>query len=129
MAERRHAARDAGSASVTALPEQHAVTQCDECRQWDDHPKLHYGERTMHHDCAPESVRRDVLGDGSVHSVTADATRAAFEGADNGLRGHDLRAHIRSTHTQEAPKAEERRAAEAERLAADADPDTDESGE
>lgn len=121
MADRRHAAQRAESdaENVTELPEKHAVTQCEECEQWDDHPKLHYGAKTMHHDCVPASVRRDVLGDGSLHSVTDAATRAAFEGADRGLRGAELRAHIRSTHSTEAPKAEAARAAAAEAGTAD----------
>jgi len=77
------------------MPER-GTSRCDECLQDDDHPKLHYGTRTMHHDCAPQSVRRDVL-DGA-HSVHPDLTRAVFAAADEGIHGHDLVAHIHRLH-------------------------------
>lgn len=84
--------------------ERHIATQCDECLAVDDHPKLHYGAATMHHDCASPSIRRDVLGDVSAHSVSNAATAAAFDGADKGLRGDELREHIRAVQKREAAK-------------------------
>lgn len=33
---------------------------CDNCGQVDDHPKLHYGAATFHHDCLPFYVVRDL---------------------------------------------------------------------
>lgn len=38
----------------------HAPTACDQCGQVDDHPKLHYGPETYHHDCVPHRVLRDL---------------------------------------------------------------------
>lgn len=114
--------------TATAEEGQHALTLCVECEArgdhpnngWDTDPKLHYGfdqieaetgrvlrrAPSYHHDCAPASVRRDVLGDGSVHSVAAEVTRAAFEGVDKGLRGGKLRAHIQDVHVKAAAAAE-----------------------
>ncbi len=37
-----------------------AFTECDNCGQYDDHPKFHYGPETYHHDCIPARVMRDV---------------------------------------------------------------------
>jgi hypothetical protein len=36
------------------------ATTCEQCGQTDDHPKLHYGVQTFHHDCAPYTVIRDL---------------------------------------------------------------------
>lgn len=97
----------------------HAEDTCTECLQTDNHPKVHYGldlveEGTgrlirkapvYHHDCTPLSVRREILGDGSVHSVGAEVTRAAFTAADKGVHGHKLRAHIADLHAKAAAAA------------------------
>lgn len=97
-----------------------AHEKCDGCEQWDDHLKVHYGldrveEGTgrvlfkapvYHHDCTPPHVRRDILGDGSVHSTAAEVTRAAFDAADKGLRGAKLLAHIQTVHEKAAAAAE-----------------------
>lgn len=123
MEDRRHADAAAQSPDEVTAPTgeaPHAVTQCERCEQWDNHPKIHYGAATMHFDCMTAKERREVLGDGSVHSVTAAATRAPFEGVDRGLRGDKLRAHITKTHARELPKAEAARAAATE-LAATAE--------
>lgn len=37
----------------------HTDTACEQCLQVDDHPKLHYGAETYHHDCMPGKVVRD----------------------------------------------------------------------
>lgn len=76
-----------------------AITECDQCGQADDHPKLHYGVSTWHHDCVPAKVRAELLG--GVHAVEG-ALASIFEKADAGVRGPDLLAHIQSIH-QEAP--------------------------
>lgn len=34
--------------------------RCDNCGQTDDHPKLHYGLETYHHDCIPARVMDDI---------------------------------------------------------------------
>jgi hypothetical protein len=36
------------------------LSECDNCGQYDDHPKLHYGPETYHHDCVPARVMRDI---------------------------------------------------------------------
>lgn len=76
--------------------ETHTPTLCEECLQVDDHPKVHYGPRTMHHDCTPPSIRRDI--EQGVHSVSQKHTMAGFDGTDKGLKGGELRAHIRRVH-------------------------------
>lgn len=70
----------------------HVPTQCDHCGQFDDHPKLHYGEATYHHDtaCLPLKVRQDI-GD---HPMVAAITAAA----DSGVHGEELRQHIFALH-------------------------------
>jgi hypothetical protein len=37
-----------------------AIYTCDNCGQADDHPKLHYGSETYHHDCLPHRVLEDL---------------------------------------------------------------------
>jgi hypothetical protein len=37
-----------------------AQTACDQCGQTDDHPKVHIGVVTKHHDCLPTSSSRSV---------------------------------------------------------------------
>ena len=52
----------------------HAYTRCDNCGQTDDHPKLHYGAETYHHDCIPARVLDDCnleLGDGLPEIIEA----------------------------------------------------------
>ncbi len=34
--------------------------RCDGCGQTDDHPKMHYGAQTFHHDCIPAFVLDDL---------------------------------------------------------------------
>lgn len=92
------------SQPAAAAVTQHTPTQCEECLKVDDHPKVHYGIRTMHHDCTPESIRREIFHPASAHSVSEAATRAAFDAADSGIHGDDLRAHIAAVHEAEYPK-------------------------
>ena len=75
-------------------------TQCDGCGQVDDHPKLHYGVQTYHHDCTPYVVKQAVL-DGA-HSVDRATTAAVFDACEGGLRGDELRAHIFELHARES---------------------------
>lgn len=93
-----------------------AHLQCDGCGQVDDHPKLHYGAETYHHDCTPYRVIEDMT---SVSSWDRDAegqlvllSREAMDPrdyfkttsealaikalAEGGLRGDKLRKHIQS---------------------------------
>lgn len=48
-----------------------AQTQCDNCGQVDDHPKLHYGPETYHHDCLPHRVLRDLTTEGYWQPILA----------------------------------------------------------
>jgi hypothetical protein len=66
-------------------------TACDQCGQSDDHPKLHYGIETYHHDCIPARVRRDLGDDPIVPQI--------IEAAESGTRGAALRSHIESLHS------------------------------
>ncbi|HEY3718357.1 MAG TPA: hypothetical protein VGL39_27860 [Jatrophihabitantaceae bacterium] len=73
-------------------------TGCEQCGQFDDHPKVHYGGRTWHHDCTPAPVKAEILA--GAHSVSADVTAAVFAACEGGLRGHELRAHILTMHEE-----------------------------
>ncbi len=42
-----------------------AQLSCDGCGQTDDHPKLHYGTQTYHHDCVPAFVMDDLTHESS----------------------------------------------------------------
>jgi hypothetical protein len=37
--------------------------RCDGCGQTDDHPKMHYGVQTYHHDCIPAFVMDDLTSE------------------------------------------------------------------
>ncbi len=40
-----------------------AQLRCDGCGQTDDHPKMHYGAQTYHHDCIPAFVMDDLTSE------------------------------------------------------------------
>ena len=42
--------------------------RCDSCGQTDDHPKMHYGAQTYHHDCLPAFAMHDLTSE-SVYRV------------------------------------------------------------
>jgi hypothetical protein len=65
-------------------------TACDQCGQTDDHPKLHYGIETYHHDCIPFRVREDLDDDPVVAKI--------IKAAEDGTHGAELRKHIRQLH-------------------------------
>lgn len=67
-------------------------TGCDTCGQVDDHPKLHYGVETFHHDCVPARVRREIGEHQMLDQIIAAAS--------SGVRGSDLRAHIADLHQE-----------------------------
>lgn len=56
--------------------------RCDNCGQTDDHPKLHYGEETYHHDCIPARVMDDIESETQYEVVQNPAQPG----------GHELRA-------------------------------------
>lgn len=70
-----------------------AVNACDVCKQEDDHPKLHYGDATYHHDCVPPFVEQDVTRFAAVHPHHAAVARV-IEAARSGLRGDELHAFL-----------------------------------
>ena len=55
--------------------------RCDNCGQTDDHPKLHYGAETYHHDCIPARVMDDIEGE-TLHEVVQNPAAPG---------GHELR--------------------------------------
>lgn len=70
----------------------HAPTACDQCGQFDNHPKWHVGVDTYHHDCAPARVLAEQPENSPVHQVV--------EAARSGTRGNDLRKHIANLHNE-----------------------------
>jgi hypothetical protein len=74
-----------------------AITSCDQCGAYDDHPKVHYGLNTWHHDCTPARIKNEILG-GAIHAVDADVLAKVFDAAENGVHGNELVAHIVQLH-------------------------------
>ena len=70
-------------------------TQCDQCGQTDDHPKVHIGPVTKHHDCLSHAEEQ-MIGD----SATASGVdpREIINACKGGLRGPKLLAHIAKLH-------------------------------
>ena len=78
-----------------------AITECDQCGPpGDDHPKVHYGLQTWHHDCVPYRVKQEIL-DGA-HGVSREVTAGIFEACESGKKGDELRAHILGLHEEVA---------------------------
>lgn len=73
--------------------ETRAISACDVCHAEDDHPKLHYGDATYHHDCVPAYVEQDVTRFADVHPNHA-AVRRAIDVCKSGLRGEELHAFL-----------------------------------
>lgn len=72
----------------------HAVTRCDQCGQYDDHPKVHaYEGGTWHHDCLPADRRADLI-------AASPLIAQVIEACEGGLHGQDLRDHIVSLHQE-----------------------------
>lgn len=70
-------------------------TQCDQCGQTDDHPKVHlYGGRTIHNDCT--SVEEERLVRSSEDPIAVGALDAC---KSEGLRGPDLLSKIEELAT------------------------------
>lgn len=85
-------------------------TECDGCGQHDDHPKVHYGQETYHHDCLPHRVLRDLTTVGTfvdgqyvetpgveMHEDAAATVARLVEIVDackGGLKGDNLLAFI-----------------------------------
>jgi hypothetical protein len=69
---------------------EHVPARCDNCGAVDDHPKLHYGAATYHHDCLPYDVKQAVSSNGLVTQIIA--------AAEDGTHGDELRSHIIALH-------------------------------
>jgi hypothetical protein len=72
------------------------ASTCEQCGQTDDHPKVHIGPVTKHHDCLSHRERAMVV-DGAEDPALAEDIIAACEG---GKRGEKLLAHIKSVHKE-----------------------------
>jgi hypothetical protein len=59
------------------------ATTCDQCGQTDDHPKVHIGVVTKHHDCLSVAERQLV-------SDTSPVAEKIIEAAESGTHGDDL---------------------------------------
>lgn len=68
-----------------------AHSTCDYCGLTDDHPKIHYGLNTYHHNHAPANVRAEVI-------ATAPLAKKIFDACDSGKRGQKLRDYIFELH-------------------------------
>lgn len=66
-------------------------TTCDQCGQTDDHPKVHFGATTKHHDCLSFTEKQQVAG-------SSDLAAKIIASCEGGKRGPDLLAHIESLH-------------------------------
>jgi hypothetical protein len=67
------------------------ATTCEQCGQTDDHPKVHIGEVTKHHDCLSVSEYAMV-------TQSNDTAAKIIEACVSGKRGEKLLAHIESLH-------------------------------
>jgi hypothetical protein len=83
--------------TVTSL----VVTQCDQCGQYDDHPKVHsFDGGTRHHDCVSHVERLDILA--GTHSQHPLITAKIFDACiTQGVKGQDLREFIGGLHMQD----------------------------
>lgn len=69
-----------------------ALTQCEQCGQTDDHPKIHIGPRTTHHDCLSATDKEMVI-------ASSDTAAGIIDVCEKGTRGADLLAHIEKIHS------------------------------
>lgn len=68
-----------------------AQTTCDQCGQADDHPKVHIGPVTKHHDCLSHAEDQMVRGSSDVAGQVIDECKG-------GTRGPELLARITKLH-------------------------------
>lgn len=71
------------------------ATQCDQCGQVDDHPKVHIGEITKHHDCLSFSEKEMILGS---NESTPGAVAQIIAACEGGTRGEKLVKLIEKVH-------------------------------
>ena len=69
-----------------------ASTQCDQCGQTDDHPKIHFADgATKHHDCLSHTEKAMAV-------ESSDVAAKVIAACEGGKRGEKLLAHIESLH-------------------------------
>jgi hypothetical protein len=68
---------------------QRALSECEQCGQTDDHPKVHIGEITKHHDCL-SAVEEQMLRDSAQEKDSGPKASAIIDAAKKGARGAKL---------------------------------------
>lgn len=68
-------------------------TTCDQCGQTDDHPKIHIGDVTKHHDCLTYKEEQMVR-------QSSDQAATIIDACKDGKRGPELLSHIESIHQE-----------------------------
>ena len=69
-------------------------SQCEQCGQVDDHPKVHFADgATKHHDCLSFSEKELVVD-------SSETAAKIIEACEGGKRGPKLLAHIESLHKE-----------------------------
>jgi hypothetical protein len=60
---------------------QRALSECEQCGQIDDHPKVHIGVITKHHDCLSAAEEQMLRDSGPKASAIIDAAKKGARGA------------------------------------------------
>lgn len=71
-----------------------AEARCDFCGQTDDHPKLHYGVETYHHDCIPARVMDDIESETTYELVETGAGQELRVADRRKLADDELPEHV-----------------------------------
>lgn len=71
-----------------------AKSECDQCGGYDDHPKVHIGTVTKHHDCLSISEKTMV-------TESSPAAADIVSACEEGKRGPELLEYIRSLPASE----------------------------
>ena len=77
------------------MAENRAATQCDQCGQVDDHPKVHLGDVTKHNDCLSVTEERAVR-DSAQEKDSGPKASAIIDAAKKGTHGDELLELIQS---------------------------------
>lgn len=70
-----------------------ASTTCEQCGQHDDHPKVHIGVITKHHDCL-SAAEEGMLRGSAQEKDSGPKASAIIDACKKGARGEDLLALI-----------------------------------
>jgi hypothetical protein len=68
---------------------QRALSECEQCGQIDDHPKVHIGVITKHHDCL-SAAEEQMLRDSAQEKDSGPKASAIIDAAKKGARGAKL---------------------------------------